>query len=64
MNTSRILFHNIKWFLRQEDCNSLNETWEEQITNFIINGNLQGEFAIETDNQIDDSLIWKIDFEK
>jgi len=59
MNNSKILFHNIIWFLREEECISLNETWEEQIFNSIINGYIQGEFAVEINEEMD-SLIWKI----
>jgi hypothetical protein len=59
MHTSKILFHNIQWFLREYDTSKLTEFWEEEIKNKIVSGYIQGEFEIEIDNELD-SLIWKI----
>ena len=52
MHTSKILFHNIQWFLREYNTSILNEFWEEEIKNKIVSGYIQGEFEIEIDNNL------------
>ncbi len=59
MNEIKILNHTINWFLRENSCQLLNPLWEENITNFILNSYLEGEFSVEFNNFMD-SLIWKI----
>ncbi len=61
MNKIEILFHTVIWFLREEECNELEDTWFEDIQNFIIAGYLEGEFSVETNQGISDSLIWRIE---
>ncbi|OFX26222.1 MAG: hypothetical protein A2033_02790 [Bacteroidetes bacterium GWA2_31_9] len=59
MNENNILFHRITWFLRENETKNLFECWEIEIKEKIINGYLEGEFEVDFNN-INDSLIWKI----
>jgi hypothetical protein len=60
MNNNNILFHNIIWFLRDDETSLLLDIWENQIKENIISGYLEGEFEVEINNSTD-SLIWRID---
>lgn len=63
-----ILFHNIEWFLKSKKEMELQESWEQEIKDFIYDWAKMWEFMVfyEDENwkEEEDSLIWKIDFKK
>lgn len=60
--TFDICSHRVSCYLRgkDEDLENLNETWEEQIKQFICEGYKSGEFAILDDKEEEDFLCWSI----
>lgn len=65
---TEILFHTIEWFLRSKKEMELQESWEQDIKDFIYDWFKMWEFMVfyEDENwkEEEDSLIWKIDFKK
>ena len=65
---TEILFHNIEWFLKSNKEMKLQENWEQDIKDFIYDWFKMWEFMVfyEDENwkEEEDSLIWKIDFQK
>jgi hypothetical protein len=59
-NIVKILFHNIKWYLRSGESVEFDERWEEEIQNMIIHGYYMGEIEIIIDGELDDYLVWSI----
>lgn len=63
MNEAKILFHNIKWSIREIEHAHLYDSWEEFIQQQIIDGYLQGQFEVFL-NGHEECLYWEIDFSK
>ena len=59
MNISKTLFHNVGWFLRENDTSKLKNYWKNEIKQFINMGYRKSEFEVSINNE-HDSLIWKI----
>ena len=59
-NTTKILFHNISWFLHNGNQKYIEESWEEEIKRFINDGYREGEFNILNSNDKEDFLTWRI----
>jgi len=58
----KICCHNIKCHIRgyADDLDSLEESWEEQIKEFLCKGYCEGEFAILDEKGNEEFLCWRI----
>lgn len=59
-NISKVLFHDISWFLENGDQKELYDSWEEDIKTFINEGYREGQFAVLDENDEEDFLTWRI----